>query len=81
LKPVSSKILINFSPSTTVQKLPEDDFMIPRHKFEFVDLGDLFSVASAYTNAEFPEFSTGNIKSLLSYFVSFNLNHYTILCV
>ncbi|KAK1364925.1 hypothetical protein POM88_040486 [Heracleum sosnowskyi] len=34
-RPVSSKILINFSPSTTVQKLTEDDFMIPLHKFEF----------------------------------------------
>lgn len=58
-KPVSSKILINFSPSTTVEKMIEDDFMIPRHKFEFVDLGDLFSLASSYGNVEFPEFSTG----------------------
>lgn len=59
LKPVSSRFLINFSPSTTVQKLTEDDFMIPLHKFEFVDLGDLFSIASKTPNDEFPEFSTG----------------------
>ncbi|KAK1387611.1 hypothetical protein POM88_015789 [Heracleum sosnowskyi] len=58
LKPVSSKILINFSPSTTVQKLTEDDFMIPLHKFEFVDLGDLFSIASKCPNDEYPEYST-----------------------
>ncbi|KAK1389165.1 hypothetical protein POM88_017343 [Heracleum sosnowskyi] len=56
--PVSSKILINFSPSTTVQKLTEDDFMIPLHKFEFVDLGDLFSIATKCPNDEYPEYST-----------------------
>ncbi|KAK1381316.1 hypothetical protein POM88_028060 [Heracleum sosnowskyi] len=59
LKPVSSKILINFSPSTTVQKLTEDDFMIPLHKFEFVDLGDLYSIAIKCPNEEYPEYSTG----------------------
>ncbi|KAK1360539.1 hypothetical protein POM88_045013 [Heracleum sosnowskyi] len=57
-RPVSSKILINFSPSTTVQKLTEDDFMIPLHKFEFVDLGDLFSMATKCPNDEYPEYST-----------------------
>lgn len=59
LKPVSSPIIINFSPSTHVEKVEEDDFMIPTHKFEFVDLSDLFSLASSYANAEYPEFSTG----------------------
>lgn len=33
--------------------------MIPTHKFEFVDLSDLFSLASANANVEYPEFSTG----------------------
>ena len=41
LRPVSSKIIINFSPSTSVEKIKEDDFMIPFHKFEFVDLSEL----------------------------------------
>ncbi|KAK1396308.1 hypothetical protein POM88_006171 [Heracleum sosnowskyi] len=59
LKPVSSNFLINFSPSTIVQKLTKDDFMIPSHKFEFVDLGDLFGIASNYPNDEYPEYSTG----------------------
>lgn len=59
LKPVSTPILINFSPSTVVEKVEEDDFMIPTHKFEFVDLSDLFSLASANANVEYPEFSTG----------------------
>ncbi|KAK1384251.1 hypothetical protein POM88_021986 [Heracleum sosnowskyi] len=58
LKPVSLNFLINFPPSTTVQKLTEDDFMIPLHKFEFVDLGDLFSIASNCPNDEYPEYST-----------------------
>ena len=59
LKPVSSPILINFSNSTVVEKVEEDDFILPRHKFEFVDLSDLFDIASANTNVEYPEFSTG----------------------
>ena len=59
MKPVSSKYIINFSPSTTVEKLEEDDFMIPIHKFEFTDLGDLFALASSYANKEFPDYSAG----------------------
>ncbi|KAK1377809.1 hypothetical protein POM88_024553 [Heracleum sosnowskyi] len=57
-------ILINFSPSTSVQKVEEDDFMIPLHKFEFVDLSDLFNLATANANLEFPEFSTDVIGVL-----------------
>lgn len=58
LKPVSSKYMINFSPSTTVERVA-DDTMISNHKFEFVDLSELFSVASSFTNTEFPEFAIG----------------------
>ncbi|KAK1379095.1 hypothetical protein POM88_025839 [Heracleum sosnowskyi] len=64
LKPASSSILINFSPSTSVQKVEEDDFMIPLHKFEFVDLSDLFNLETANANIEFPEFSTDVIGVL-----------------
>lgn len=59
LRPTSSKVIINFSNSTTVQKVPDDDFMIPNHKFEFVDLSELFQLASGYENPNAPEFSTG----------------------
>lgn len=60
LKPTSSNYLINFSNSTTVEKLLEDDFMIPYHKFEFVDLSELYKLASSYENVDSPEFSTGH---------------------
>lgn len=62
LRPVSSTILINFSHSTYVEKLNEDDYMIPTHKFEFVDLGHLFNLASSYTNPDAPEFLTGKSR-------------------
>ncbi|KAL1823531.1 hypothetical protein ACET3Z_010309 [Daucus carota] len=41
--------------------------MIPMHKFEFIDLGDLFSVASSYRNAEFPDYSADVIGVLEDY--------------
>ncbi|XP_017239521.1 uncharacterized protein LOC108212304 [Daucus carota subsp. sativus] len=37
------------------------------HKFEFIDLGDLFSVASSYRNAEFPYYSADVIGVLEDY--------------
>ncbi|XP_074342551.1 uncharacterized protein LOC141680148 [Apium graveolens] len=66
LKPVSSKLIINFSPTTTVDPV-DDDVMISTHKFEFVDLSELFVVAQANGSAEFPEFSTDVIGVLESY--------------
>ena len=65
LKPVSSKTIINFSPSTSVEHLTEDDFMIPIHKFEFIDLSDLFSVANSYGAIKNPEYSAGMIIILI----------------
>ena len=59
LKPVSSRNIMNFPPSTTVEKIEENDFMIPNHKFEFVDLGDLSAIVTSYTNPEYPEFFVG----------------------
>lgn len=61
LRPTSSKIIIAFSNTTRVQKVEEDDFMIPRHKFELVDLSELFGIVSKYENPEAPEFSTGSL--------------------
>lgn len=59
LRPTSSKFVINFSNSTTVEKLEDDDFMIPFHKFEFIDLGELFKIATDNGNVDNPIFSTG----------------------
>ena len=64
---MSSKILINFSNSTIVEKVDTDDFMIPMHKFEFVDLGDLFKLAESYGDQKTREFSTGDIYLILYY--------------
>ncbi|KAK1386125.1 hypothetical protein POM88_023860 [Heracleum sosnowskyi] len=64
LRPTSSKIIINFSNLTTVEKVEKDDFMIPMNKFEFVDLGDLFDMASNYENPDSPPFSTDIIGVL-----------------
>ncbi|KAL1830414.1 hypothetical protein ACET3Z_000065 [Daucus carota] len=63
LRPVSTKKLINFSNSTILEKIDLDDHMIPMHKFEFVDLGDLLSLAKSYSDKENPEFSTGVIEN------------------
>lgn len=71
LKPVSSKFFINFSPSTIIERV-EEDTMISNHKFEFVDLSDLFSVASAYVNTEFLDYSTGYTLIILNLIVLFN---------
>lgn len=57
LRPTRNKIIINFSKSTNIEKLAQDDFMIPNHKFEFVDLSDLFCIASSYEISETPKFS------------------------
>lgn len=61
LRPTTSNVIIIFSASTNVQKVEEDDIMIPRHKFELVDLSELFGVVSKYKNPENPKFSTGTL--------------------
>ncbi|XP_074327620.1 replication factor A protein 1-like [Apium graveolens] len=66
LRPVSSKFRINFSPSTNVERV-EDDFMIARHKFEFVDLSNLFAVANAYEKPDSPDYSTDVIGVLVDF--------------
>ncbi|KAK1393320.1 hypothetical protein POM88_012376 [Heracleum sosnowskyi] len=56
--------LILLDDDVNCHKVEDDDFMIFLHKFEFVDLSDLFSLASANANIEFPEFSTDVIGVL-----------------
>ncbi|KAK1355038.1 hypothetical protein POM88_048294 [Heracleum sosnowskyi] len=48
----------NWKPIEKDMAEAEDDFMIPKHKFDFVDLSDLFALASGFENIESPEFST-----------------------
>ncbi|KAK1352764.1 hypothetical protein POM88_053195 [Heracleum sosnowskyi] len=64
VRPVSSKILINFNQKTHIEKLTLDDFMIPTHKFEFVDLGHLFTLASSYSNPDTPDYAIDIIGAL-----------------
>lgn len=59
LRPTSAKVVINFSNSTTVEKVETDDYMIPMNKFEFSDLGDLYNIVMNYENAEAPPFAIG----------------------
>ncbi|XP_074352767.1 uncharacterized protein LOC141691916 [Apium graveolens] len=66
LRPVSSKFCINFSPSTNIER-DEDDFMIATHKFEFVDLSDLFVVVNAYEKPDSPDYSTDVIGVLVDF--------------
>ncbi|XP_074341996.1 replication factor A protein 1-like [Apium graveolens] len=66
LRPMSSKFRINFSPSTNVERL-EDDYMIARHEFEFVDLSNLFVVANAYEKPDSPSYSTDVIGVLVNF--------------
>ena len=60
MRPTNSNVIINFSNSTTVQKLAGDDFMIANHKFEFVDLGGLLRIATKYEEEKVQPFSTGS---------------------
>lgn len=59
LKPVSNDINLRFSVATRFQPCL-DELIIPHHKFEFMDLGDLFAEASRLGEKENPEFATGN---------------------
>ncbi|KAL1815654.1 hypothetical protein ACET3Z_018228 [Daucus carota] len=72
LKPVSSKYIINFSPSTTVDKLEEVYFMIPIHKFEFIDIGDLFGLI--FTKSEFSYAKWVQIATIPSSKIYLNLD-------
>ena len=59
LRPIKSNIIIVFSNFTTVEKLDDDDLSIPFHKFQFVDIADLFKIATENANVDNPTFSTG----------------------
>lgn len=66
LKLVSSRFIINFSHLITTEPV-DDDIMISNHKFEFVDMSDLFVVAQANGDAEFLEYAIGFTQTNFSY--------------
>ena len=59
LKPVSTRLCIRLLSSTVIQPV-EDDVMIPKHKFEFMDMGDLLFECQRLTENQNPEFAYGN---------------------
>lgn len=64
LKPVSSDICIRFTNASTFEPWL-DELIIPRHKFEFFDLGDLFAEASRLPENANPEFAVGKFYQLI----------------
>lgn len=58
LKPVSTRLCIRLLSSTYIEPV-EDDAMIPRHKFEFMDMGDLLEECNRLTENQNPEFAYG----------------------
>lgn len=58
LKPVSSDNNVRCTNEITFRPCP-DDLMIPLHKFEFLDLGDLFAEAGLLAPNHTLEFAIG----------------------
>ncbi|XP_063944906.1 uncharacterized protein LOC135146753 isoform X1 [Daucus carota subsp. sativus] len=56
LKPVSTKLCLRLLNSTTIKEV-EDDVMIPKHKFEFMDMGDLLEECDRLSENQNPEFA------------------------
>ncbi|KAL1826798.1 hypothetical protein ACET3Z_005210 [Daucus carota] len=56
LKPVSTRLCIRLLSSTVIEPV-EDDVMIPKHKFEFMDMGDLLFECQRLTENQNPEFA------------------------
>ncbi|XP_017233205.1 replication protein A 70 kDa DNA-binding subunit C [Daucus carota subsp. sativus] len=56
LKPVSTRLCIRLLSNTVIEPV-EDDVMIPKHKFEFMDMGDLLFECQRLTENQNPEFA------------------------
>ncbi|WOH08788.1 hypothetical protein DCAR_0728236 [Daucus carota subsp. sativus] len=56
LKPVSTRLCIRLLSSNVIEAV-EDDVMIPKHKFEFMDMGDLLDECQRLTENQNPEFA------------------------
>lgn len=56
----------------------DDDVMINNHKFEFVDMSELYVVAQANGDAEYPEYGTGlqySIRCFNGYYIVLHFNY------
>ena len=58
LRPVSTRLCIRLLSSTIIECV-EEDVMIPNHKFEFMDMGDLLEECNRLTENQNPEFAYG----------------------
>lgn len=63
LKPVSTKLCLRLLNSTTIKEV-EEDVMIPKHKFEFMDMGDLLEECDRLSENQNPEFAYGWISPM-----------------
>lgn len=61
LRPVSSLFIIVFTKTTLIQILDNENFVIPRHKFEIVNLTDLHFKAKDFRDEDLPEYAYGKI--------------------
>lgn len=61
LRPVSSLFIIVFTKTTLIQILDNENFLIPRHKFEIVNLTDLHFKAKDFIDEDLPEYAYGKI--------------------
>lgn len=60
LRPVSSPISIRFSVHTIIHQIEDEDWSIPKYKFEFVDLLDLENYVESNITDEPPPTTIGN---------------------
>lgn len=87
LKPVFSKYSISFLDYTTIVEVNQEDYMIPKYKFEFVDLEDLDQYVKETLKdekEELPEFAVGmyiNLIKILYIFILCNFLHPNLLCL
>ncbi|KAL1815490.1 hypothetical protein ACET3Z_018064 [Daucus carota] len=61
LHPTSARLKSNFSKFTTIERIETEDYVLPRNKFEFSDLADLYSIVNGYENGDAPPFAIASI--------------------
>lgn len=61
MRPVSSAKCIDFSNHTTVQQIVGDDQSIPLHKFDLLNLADVYEMARGYAIDQVPIYTIGKI--------------------
>lgn len=71
LRPVSFNISILLTNLTTINHCPLNTPTIPRHKFEIVELDEIYNIASSYDPVEIHVYTIGE----------WNLQHYSIVYI